>query len=437
MKKLMYIILVLIFFVGILNAQEVVKISLNQAIQLGIQNENNIKADSINTLISKSEVKESKKNLLPDLSLSTNITYYGDISKTTVPAGLLGNDNPEKISLGTNNNTNAALNFNYTLYKPGLYTNINIAKNNNILAEEKLKQEKLSVKHEIIRAYYEMALKKVEFEIIQKEEQRYKSYYELVKGKYNNGVVLQDDLDQANLDYKSAKINTLKSKQFYDLCCINLKYRINIPDNIKVEFTDSIESLQSDNDIIGNNSVVDRTELKQLIVENKGNQLQLKKAKENYLPTISLFANYSQYFQSNHFDYSNSFNWYPVNYVGIQVSIPISGIVKNHEQVLQRKLKIAQINELIRQKTNDIQNEINKASIELKDAELNEQISIANYNLAQCIYDRQKQQFEIGTLQYQNLLNTEKSIHNAQQNYFSSIYDLLLAKLKYEMAISK
>jgi outer membrane protein TolC len=437
MKKLMYIILFLIFFVGILNAQEVVKISLNQAIQLGIQNENNIKADSINTLISKSEVKESKKNLLPDLSLSTNITYYGDISKTTVPAGLLGNDNPEKISLGTNNNTNAALNFNYTLYKPGLYTNINIAKNNNILAEEKLKQEKLSVKHEIIRAYYEMALKKVEFEIIQKEEQRYKSYYELVKGKYNNGVVLQDDLDQANLDYKSAKINTLKSKQFYDLCCINLKYRINIPDNITVEFTDSIESLQSDNDIIGNNSVVDRTELKQLIIENKGNQLQLKKAKENYLPTISLFANYSQYFQSNHFDYSNSFNWYPVNYVGIQVSIPISGIVKNHEQVLQRKLKIAQTNELIRQKTNDIQNEINKASIELKDAELNEQISIANYNLAQCIYNRQKQQFKIGTLQYQNLLNTEKSIHNAQQNYFSSIYDLLLAKLKYEMAISK
>lgn len=429
--------MVLIFFVGILNAQEVVKISLNQAIQLGIQNENDIKADSINTLISKSEVKDSKKNLLPDLSLSTNITYYGDISKTTVPAGLLGNDNPEKISMGANNNTNAALNFNYTLYKPGLYTNINIAKNNNVLAEEKLKQEKLSVKHEIIRAYYEMALKKVEFEIMQKEEQRYKSYYELVKGKYNNGVVLQSDLDQANLDYKSAKINTQKSKQLYDLCCINLKYRINIPDNIKVEFTDSIESLQSDKDIISNNSVVDRTELKQLIIENKGNQLQLKKAKENYLPTISLFANYSQYFQSNHFDYSNSFNWYPVNYVGIQVSIPISGIVKNHEHVLQSKLKIAQTNELIRQKTNDIQNEINKASIELKDAKLNEQISIANYNLAQCIYDRQKQQFEIGTLQYQNLLNTEKSIHNAQQNYFSSIYDLLLAKLKYEMAISK
>ena len=124
-------------------------------------------------------------------------------------------------------------------------------------------------------------------------------------------------------------------------------------------------------------------------------------------------------------------------YVGIQVSIPIFGIVKNHEHVLQSKLKIAQTNELIRQKTNDIQNEINKASIELKNAELNEQTSMANYNLAQCIYDRQKQQFQIGTLQYQNLLNTEKSIHNAQQNYFSSVYDLLLAKLKYKMAISK
>ncbi len=437
MKKLIHITLLLLFFIDTLNAQEVVKISLDQAIQLGIQNENGIKADSINTLISKSRVEESKENLLPDLSLNANITYYGDISKTTVPAGLLGNDNPEKISLGTNNNTNAALNFNYTLYKPGLYTDINIAKNNSTLAEEKLKQEKLSLKYEITRAYYEMALKKVKFKILQKEEQRYKSYYELVKGQYKNGVVLQNDLDQANLDYKSAKINTRKSKQLYELCCINLKYRINIPDDIKVEFTDSLESLQSDNDIIGDYTVADRTELKQLIIENKGNQLQLKKAKENYLPTISLIANYSQCFQSNHFDYSNSFNWYPVNYVGIQVSIPILGIVKNHEHVLQSKLKIAQTNELIRQKTNDIQNEINKASIELKNAELNEQTSMANYNLAQCIYDRQKQQFQIGTLQYQNLLNTEKSIHNAQQNYFSSVYDLLLAKLKYKMAISK
>ncbi|MCK9160157.1 MAG: TolC family protein [Bacteroidaceae bacterium] len=435
MKKLIYIISVLTLFVKISNAQDFIEVSMNQAIKLGIKNRNNIKADSLNVLIYKSIVKEKQKYILPDLSLKGNLTYYGDREKTTVPAGLLGNTEPEKIKLGTNNNTCGALDLNYTLYKPGLYTDINIAKNNNALADEKLNQTKCDIKHEITKAYYEMALKKVQYEIMLQEEHRYKSYYELIKGKFENGATLQNDFDQATLDYKNASINTQKSKQLYELSCINLKYKMNIPANTNVEFTDSIESLKNLNNMpMSKNLIADRTEIKQLVIENKGNRLQLMKAKENYLPTITFFANYSQYFQSNYFDYSNSFNWSPVNYVGIQVSIPIMQTIKNHELVKQSKLKIAQTNELISQETNDIQNEITSASIELQNAELNEQTSMINYNLAQSIYDRQKQQFQIGTLQYQDLLNTEKSIHNAQQNYISSAYDLLLAKLKYEIA---
>ncbi len=438
MKKIIYSVVLLFSIAASAQEKDILSISVKDAVRIGLDNRNDLKADKYNAFIAERELGQTKKNLLPDIFINNDIIYNNNLQPTFVPAGLLGNDKPEKVTLGAKNNTSININFDYTLYKPGNYTNIKIARNRLQWSNEKNRQAKLGIKEDIIKAYYEMILKKNQYQLIREEEARYLSYYNLIKAKYDHGVVIENELMQAKVDYFNAEISTKKSEQDYNLSCSNLKYKINLPDNIPILYTDSIETLNSESSLLMTNiDASEKTELKQLELDKENHLLQLRKTKENNLPSISLTAYCSKDFQSNKFNYSNNANWYPTSYVGIKISLPISQIIKNKEMVRQERLKKMQTEENIKQCRLDIDHELETSLTEVNNALLNMEKTKANYLLAEEIFNTQKKQYALGDFQYIDLLSSEKSINTAKQNYISAIYDFLIAKLKYEKVIEE
>jgi outer membrane protein len=437
MKKIIYLLILSAFCSTIAAQTDTLKLSLDRAIQLGLTNRFDVKKESLNINDAKNSVVKSKKELLPDLSASGKTTYYGDVQPSIIPAGYLGLTEPEKIAIGMKNNTAFALDLTYTIYKPGLYTDIKIAENNLALEKEKNRNKILNTKIEIITAYYNLLLKRLQYEIAKMNEQRYKEYYDLANGKYHNGAMIESDVMQAQLDYKNAQANVEKQNQDYLLSLQNLKYNINIPAQTVIIPTDSLQAMENSNSIVdlSANSVSNRSELKQLSIEQNGYILQLGKARQNYLPTLSLFGNYTQLFQGPDFNYSNNFYWAPVNYVGVTLSIPITGSIRNTNDVNDFKIKIAQANFEIKQEAVTIQYEIQQAITNLLNAEKNLQESQNNYNLSQKLYELKKQQYGLGSFSYENLLDTEKSLSTSEQEYITAVYDLLIAKINYQKAI--
>jgi len=46
-----------------------------------------------------------------------------------------------------------------------------------------------------------------------------------------------------------------------------------------------------------------------------------------------------------------------------------------------------------------------------------------------------KRQYNTGAFSYQKLLDTEKSLSTAEQEYISAVYDFLIAKISYQKAV--
>ena len=182
-------------------------------------------------------------------------------------------------------------------------------------------------------------------------------------------------------------------------------------------------------------AATNRTEIKQLQLIKENNELQLKKAHQNILPTVSLFANYSSQFQYSNFDYAQKDWWSPYSYVGVKISLPITSNFKNSNTVRESEFKSAKTGIDIKQKAADINYEIQKASSELGNALQNMQTTKANYDLSNTIYENQKQQYNLGSLQYSSLLDTEKTLNTAEQNYIKAVYDYLIAMLDYDKAL--
>lgn len=209
-----------------------------------------------------------------------------------------------------------------------------------------------------------------------------------------------------------------------------------MPIETAITLTDSLNSPFVSNDqVLAKADVTNRSEIKQLMLQQEGNKLQISKNRQNAMPSLNFFANYSQQFTYTNFDYGLSKWWSPFNYLGLKLSVPITSNIKNYNTIQTSKYKSLQTELDLKQKTADINYEIQKASTELSNALKNMQTTKSNYELSQVIYQNQKQQYKIGSLLYSSLLDTDKTLSTTEQNYIKAVYDYLLASVNYQKAV--
>lgn len=439
MKKLLLITgFVLISVCGYAQDSAVVRLGFQQALNLGLKNRFDVRADKYNISLANNKLKESRKIWIPDIHISGNLDYNSQLQPTYVPKGFIGLKEPEILSFGASNTTVFSLELNETLFKPGISADIKMAKTNLALQKEKNNADEISIKNDIAIAYLNVLLKRLQYKIAKDDDQRFKEYSELAEGKYHDGVLVKNDYLRSRLDYRNAQMQEESAQQNYELSIQKLRYQINVPEGTQIALTDSIGNINfGKNNFEGSDAVNNRTEIKQLKLEQKINGLDLKKARQYALPTVSAFANYSQQFLSDNFDYRTSKWWAPFSYFGIQLRIPITSNFMNHNNIQQYKLKTQQKDWEIKQEMATINYQVRKALTDLQNALRNMKSAKSNYELSQTIYENQKQQFKVGVFQYDQLLNTEQSMAKAEQNYIQSVFEYLVAKLGYMKAVGE
>lgn len=435
MKKILIAIALLVSLKG--NAQKAasLNISLAQALEQGVANRYDIKANNINVGLANNAVQKAKKEWLPDITASPSVRYNTQLQKMIFPDGFGASNQPSTIEIGTKNQTLLSLDLTQNIYKPGLNTDIKIAKNEALLEQEKNREKTISIKQSIAQAYLNAILKKLQLNLLDSAAARYAGYYKLADDRYKLQAIIYNDLLKAKLDYGNAEIAAQKAKQNYELAIAQLKYQLNIGGGQEIILTDSIESLQGKDAIYpGSVNASGRTEIKQLLLQAETNKLQLLKSKQYVLPTISLVANYTYQFQYDNFDYGKSNVWSPFNYVTLKLAIPITGNIKNYNSIKDYKLKLEQNNFQLLQKQKDIAYELEKTATELLNAQVTMRSTKGSLELSANVYQTQLEQYKFGVLTYSSVLDTETSINTAEQNYVEAVYNYLVAKINYEKA---
>ncbi|SFE16417.1 Outer membrane protein TolC [Chitinophaga sp. CF118] len=426
MKKILFILFITLPFLSY--AQ--LPISLQQAMDMSLKNRYDIHANQYNILISGNEISKNKKEWLPDINGSGDIRYNIQFQATYIPAGFGGSDKPSLLALAPKNVTVFGLDLHQNIYNPGISNDIKIAKNNLALQQEKNRADEITIKTQVSEAYLNVLLKQLQYKIATDDENRYKEYFQLAEGKYNQGALIENDFLHAKLDYENARLQSTTAKQNNDLAIDNLKYQLNVPVNTILLLTDSLNS----QNVLNNPAPGERTEIRQLMLEQQNNTLQLQKIRQSVLPTLAFTANYSQQFLYDNFNYTKSEWWAPFSYVGLKLNVPISAHFKNKSTIREYQYRISRTDWELKQKTADVENDIRTAQTSLNNALQNVETTKRNYELSNIIYRNQQQQFTAGSFEYSNLLDTEKSLATAEQNYIRAVYDCLLAKINLQKA---
>jgi outer membrane protein len=422
-------------------AQAQRRLSLNEALELGLKNRYDLQADAVSLALTENSIRKNRNNGLPELTFSGNVRYNTQLQTTVIPEGAFpgstGNGE-QRLAFGTRNSTIFALDLTQPLYRPEAKTDLAIVQNNGALEQEKNSQRKTNVKIKIAEAYLNVLLKEIQRGIARADQQRYQLYNDISAGKYQLGALLEADYLTARLNWQNSQLTAQKAEQSYRQAHTNLCYELNIPTDTSLVLTNRIDAGQAEayQTTTGVDSVADRSEVRQLKLQLAGYGLQSRKVLDALKPTLLLYGNYSTQFLANSFNYfSNA--WFPFNYFGLQLKVPLSGqfTKKTNLQTYQLYARQTELN--LRQTQADLTNELRTAQTELTNASRNLQSTRASLAVSKQISQLQQEQYRLGTVLYSHVLDTEGSLQTAEQNYIEAAYAYLVAKLNYEKAMGR
>ena len=346
-------------------------LSLNEAIHIGLENRYDFKAGQYNTEIAKSRITQAKNAWLPQVGADGSLKYSPQLQNSVIPGGVLpGFDQPTLLPLTVKNQSVFSLNLDQPIFDASISIRKQLAMNELAMQEEKRKEQEIQIKLQISQAYLNAQLRQLQKKIAADNAFRNKEYAEIAAGQYKNGALIENYYLRAKLDENNAALLLKQAAQEYNMSITQLRYAINLPDTSMLELSDSLDT---EKDITAGliNHTEERTELKQLQVEQAANALHIKAYRQDLLPTVSVSGNYSQQFLSDKFNYGESKWWSPFSFLMLQVRIPISDHYKNSAHIAEYRQKENQTKLLLQQKTMDINYEMQQAQTALSNALIN------------------------------------------------------------------
>jgi len=416
-----------------------IQLSLKQAIDLGLAQRFDIKNQELAIQISESNRQKTLTKNLPQVNASIDFRYNAILATNLLPPGFNGNTDYTPVKFGTPYNTLTSITATQNIFNAIVSGDkmVNVAQQE--YDQVSLEKYKIDAKSAITQAYYQVLLNQEQIKLTTENVKTAETIIKKGESEYTNGTLLKTDLSRYQLDLANAKNNLQTANQNYENSLVSLKTQLIIPLSTNVILTDSLENLinsaeqESDSQINPEQRYEYRMESSMLRI----NEIQAKKVNRSYLPSVYLYGNASLQNQNNKVTFFDTNTWYPFAYVGVHADIPIFDGFEKSRNITGYKLRSLQNKNNLEKLNYEIQSETINAKNQLATTYRQYQNAKENYALAQSIMTLDQDRYNQGTLTAASLKNTEYSLQNAQNNYLTSIYNVLIAQVNYKKALGE
>lgn len=433
MKKALFCIYFILFCLPMASAQ---RLTLDDAIKLALENRWELKNQQLQIRLAEGENDKLRAKWLPQINASADMRWNTQLQTSVFKNAPFANGQDVKLVLGVPFNNNLGLSAEQKVYDAATKYDRQLNQANVQSQTLNLEKLKLDLKQTITEAYFAALYQGEKVALAEKSLERTKAYLESGKTKFEKGTLLKNDFDRLVLDVNNAQSNLNKARQDEALSVENLKYQIGLKSETNIELAENLSTLfQQYQSLILEVNTDQRPEILQEQAALRINELTEQKQKSRLAPLVSAYGNYTALQLNDAFNPFASGTWFPFNYVGLKLNVPIFD--GKQTALLKRDYAIkAQVNRNTVEKLKaDFGYEVRNTSNTLRQEKVNLADTKANLALAQQILETDRFRYEKGTILLSDLKNTEYSLQNAENNYLTSVYNFLVATVRYKKAV--
>ncbi|CAM3602630.1 TolC family protein [Zobellia roscoffensis] len=394
--------------------------SLEDCIAYAMENNITVKDATLNASISEVDYSKSKSARLPNLFGSASQNFSSGTSIDPITSDYVS----DQI-----HSTNLGINSSMTLFQGNQLSN-QIKQNKLLLEQNSLLAEeaKNSIVISILESYLQTLFSKEGIAIAESNLDASEKEVLRAKSRLDAGSIALTDYTEAQSQAATNKYNVIAAKNEYEQNIITLKQLLELSplENLEIETIDEntdLLNLELNKEAIYTNALNYLPEVEASKTNIAVNEKELDIAKGGYLPTLSLIGSVgSGYTSINDNTFSDQLD---VNFnqkLGLSLTIPIFNRNQTKAAVQTASLYIerAEIQkqtvekEVIKKVETAYQNALSSQE-QLVAAEASKEAAEQSYDLAQ-------KKYELGDLSTTDLVISQNTYTNAQQNYLQSKY---------------
>jgi outer membrane protein TolC len=335
-------------------------------------------------------------------------------------------------------NLNVGASVQQLLFQPDVFVGLQARQAALDLSAAVIEQTKEKIKDSAYKRYYAILIAQKQSYFLAEGVKRLEKLYHDDSIMYVNGFAERLDLDRVQVQLNNLKTTQSIVQSSILLSYAALKFSIGIPQQDTVVLKEELTADIIKQDILDESfRYEDRAEIKTLNLTKQLQELEVRRNKLGYLPTVALTGSYGVTGQGQKFFTSDDTRWLKSSYIGLNVNIPIF-------DGFQRKYKTQQAQYNVEKAENTITNVKQAIDFEqvitkevLKNSLLNLDIQERNLALAEKVYDATKLKFEQGLGSSFEVLQADTDYQTAQSNYFNALYNATIAKISYQYSLGK
>jgi outer membrane protein TolC len=432
--------------------------SLQQSIDYAYKNSPNYLNAENDVLMAKYKRKEVLGMAMPQIGASVDMKNFMKIPTSVLPnfvspavygglvqAGVAPYD-PQKLSpegyepiaanFGTTFQAQAGASASLLVFSADYLIGLKATKEYITLMNINVTRSKADLVSQVSKAYYSVLINRERLKLLEANIVKLEKLLNDTKATNKQGFVEQIDVDRLEVSYNNLLTEKLKVERFTSYSENVLKFQMGFVGKENLSLTDSLVVTDKNEIDASKIDVSNRPEIQLLQSQQRLYDINVKRLKFGYLPTVVAYSSFNYSGQRNDLKFFTKENmWYPTALLGGTLSLSIFDGFQRHYKIQQAKLDYKKGELTLQNLQLATELESTMSAINYNNSVASLQTQKRNLDLAQNIYTVSQKKYEQGIGSNLEVINAQTSLREAETNYFSAIYDLLFYKIDYLKAI--
>ncbi|AMC11599.1 transporter [Lutibacter profundi] len=432
-----------IFLSVVVNAQENISLSLEQAINYALKNSYAAINASRDIDVAKKKKWETTTMGLPQIDAKIDYKQWLKEQLILIPAEFIGGNPGEftEVSFVTKHNMNASATLSQLIFDGSYIVGLQSAKTYLKIYENAKEKTDLSIREATINAYGNVLLSEESLLILQKNIQNLEKTLRETEQIYLNGLGEEESVEQLKITLSSVRSKLSKTKNLRNIAYKMLNITLGIDINTNVILTDSLNKLTKENIDLGllssDLTIENHVDFKIAKNTEKSNELLVKLEQSKALPSLSSFVNFDYGGFGNNFNFLNKEQrWFGSSLLGVTLNIPLFSSLARSARTQQAKIELEKARTNLTETEQKLQLQLETAKTEYNFSIEELETAKQNLTLAQRIEHKQQIKFFEGISTSFDLLQAQRQLYTLQQNYLQAMLTVIETKAALDNALN-
>jgi outer membrane protein len=294
------------------------------------------------------------------------------------------------------------------------------------------------VKESVKKAYFSVLVNDVRQTLVRANLGRLDTLLKETQALYEAGFAEKIDVSRIKVQRNNLQTEIEKVQAAREISVELLKLQMGLPLNYQIELSEKLQDLVSLGEL---NELLQtdggrRVEVDQLETNLELVDLDIKYTTSLYIPSLDLFGTYQRNAaaQSTGLMFQND-RWFTGAFVGVRLQIPVfDGLLKS-AQIRQKRHQLEQLQNQRIFLEDNIKVERFQARTTLQNNIRTFNVQNENRELALEVFRMAQIKYQEGVGSNLEVVEADSALKDAENNYFSALYDALIAKVDLEKAL--